>query len=138
MGYTFKNYRAAGPTYSGHSQGMVLADLYHESGTVYRAAAVVADCGSHLAAISYANQKNNVLKAAAAAALLQEEADGRPEVDSSGDNAVREYEHDGDLLCGTVDREEQRGPAGNDARCTADGEESAAVSDVSDVQPGDT
>lgn len=65
MGYTCKNYRAAGTTYSGHSQGMVLADLYHESGTVYRTAAPVADCGSYSAAISYANQKNNELKAAA-------------------------------------------------------------------------
>lgn len=135
MGYTCKNYRAAGTAYSGHSQGMVLADLYHENGNVYRTAAPVADCGSYLAATAYANQKNNELKAAAAAALLQEEAYGRPEADSSGDNAVWGNEHDGDLPSDGVDREEQQGSSGDDTRCAYTGEESAAVSDV---QPGDT
>lgn len=110
MGYTCKNYRAAGASsgITGGSSGVVLADLYTADGHMYRTAPV-ADCGSWSAAISYANQKNNELKAAAAAALLQEEADVRPMVDSSSDNAVREYEHDGDLPSDGVDREEQQG-----------------------------
>lgn len=65
MGYTCRNYRAAGSGggVAGGSSGLVLADLYTEDGHMYRTAPV-ADCGSHSAAISYANQKNNELKAA--------------------------------------------------------------------------
>lgn len=66
MGFTCRNYRAAGSSGGGvlgGSSGVVLADLYHESGTMYRTAPV-ADCGSWAAAISYANTKNNELKAA--------------------------------------------------------------------------
>lgn len=65
MGYTCKNYRAAGRYGNGVglSSGMVLADLYTESGHLYRTAPV-ADCGSLSAAISYAARKNNELKAA--------------------------------------------------------------------------
>ena len=63
MGYTCRNYRAAGAMYSGYSQGVVLADLYREDGQMYRTAPV-ADCGSWSEAISYANVKNNELKAA--------------------------------------------------------------------------
>lgn len=63
MGYTCRNYRAAG-NLGTHSPGMVLADLYRDDGKIYRTAAMVADCGSWSAAISYANHKNNELKAA--------------------------------------------------------------------------
>lgn len=66
MGFICRNYRAAGSGGGVHggSSGRVLADLYREDGTMYRTA-TVADCGSWSAAISYANQKNNELKAAA-------------------------------------------------------------------------
>lgn len=67
MGYTCKNYRAAG-NLGTHSPGMVVADLYREDGNIYRTAAMVADCGSLSAAMSYASQKNNELKAAETAA----------------------------------------------------------------------
>lgn len=86
MVLTCRNYRAAGTTYSGYSQGVVLADLYNENGQMYRTAPV-ADCGSWAAAISYANQKNNELKAAEREQAEHVATTRESRVDKCSDNA---------------------------------------------------